>query len=147
MNCDIYQHLTFLEIGNCNSDGHPLIVFGDLTERKKAHYRELMKKEMFGFQMEKYSKHLEQIVAERTNDLTIEKQRTDRLLYSGYLVTTLTNFSLTFLFTSTLKFSSFQMITNIPLLVTFIYNIVTVLTVYTIPPCQQFSKKLVEFHT
>uniref|UniRef100_A0A8W8NHD2 Guanylate cyclase n=1 Tax=Magallana gigas TaxID=29159 RepID=A0A8W8NHD2_MAGGI len=32
--------------------------------------------------MEKYSKHLEQIVAERTNDLTIEKQRTDRLLYS-----------------------------------------------------------------
>lgn len=34
--------------------------------------------------MEKYSKHLEQIVAERTNDLTIEKQRTDRLLYSGY---------------------------------------------------------------
>ncbi|XP_061182469.1 atrial natriuretic peptide receptor 2-like [Saccostrea echinata] len=32
--------------------------------------------------MEKYSKHLEQIVAERTNDLMIEKQRTDRLLYS-----------------------------------------------------------------
>lgn len=96
MNCDIYQHLTFLEIGNCNSDGSPLIVFGDLTERKKAHYRKLMKKEMFGFQMEKYSKHLEQIVAERTNDLTIEKQRTDRLLYSRYLVTTLTTFPLTF---------------------------------------------------
>lgn len=38
----------------------------------------------FRFQMEKYSKHLEQIVTERTNDLTIEKQRTDRLLYSGY---------------------------------------------------------------
>lgn len=38
----------------------------------------------FRFQMEKYSKHLEQIVAERTNDLTIEKQRTDRLLYSWY---------------------------------------------------------------
>ena len=65
---------------------------------------------MFGFQMEKYSKHLEQIVAERTNDLTIEKQRTDRLLYSRYLVTTLTTFPLTFLFTST--FSSFQMITK-----------------------------------
>ncbi|XP_056020253.1 atrial natriuretic peptide receptor 2-like [Ostrea edulis] len=32
--------------------------------------------------MEKYSKHLEQIVAERTNDLTLEKLRTDRLLYS-----------------------------------------------------------------
>ena len=44
MNCDIYQHLTFLEVGNCNSDGSPLIVFGDLTERKKAHYRKLMKK-------------------------------------------------------------------------------------------------------
>lgn len=38
MSCDIYQHLTFLEIGNCKSDGAPLIVFGDLTERKKAHY-------------------------------------------------------------------------------------------------------------
>ena len=60
--------------------------------------------------MEKYSKHLEQIVAERTNDLTIEKQRTDRLLYSGYLVSTMTIFPLTFLFTSTL--SSIQMITK-----------------------------------
>ena len=46
--------------------------------------------------MEKYSKHLEQIVAERTNDLTIEKQRTDRLLYSGYLVSTLTIFYINF---------------------------------------------------
>jgi hypothetical protein len=35
--------------------------------------------------MEKYSKHLEQVVAERTNDLTLEKQRTDRLLYSEFL--------------------------------------------------------------
>lgn len=33
-------------------------------------------------QMEKYSKHLEVLVAERTQDLTHEKQRTDRLLYS-----------------------------------------------------------------
>ncbi|XP_041821707.1 atrial natriuretic peptide receptor 1-like [Chelmon rostratus] len=32
--------------------------------------------------MEKYSKHLEVLVAERTQDLTHEKQRTDRLLYS-----------------------------------------------------------------
>ncbi|XP_030062588.1 retinal guanylyl cyclase 2 [Microcaecilia unicolor] len=32
--------------------------------------------------MEKYSKHLEAIVAERTQDLLEEKQKTDRLLYS-----------------------------------------------------------------
>ncbi|KAM8745641.1 atrial natriuretic peptide receptor 2-like isoform 2-T2 [Acanthopagrus schlegelii] len=32
--------------------------------------------------MEKYSKHLESIVAERTQDLLQEKQKTDRLLYS-----------------------------------------------------------------
>ncbi|XP_074641459.1 atrial natriuretic peptide receptor 1-like [Tubulanus polymorphus] len=32
--------------------------------------------------MEKYSKHLEVIVAERTSDLVAEKQKTDRLLYS-----------------------------------------------------------------
>ncbi|KAK3089141.1 hypothetical protein FSP39_001199 [Pinctada imbricata] len=32
--------------------------------------------------MEKYSRHLETIVAERTRDLVIEKQKTDRLLYS-----------------------------------------------------------------
>ncbi|XP_034020171.1 atrial natriuretic peptide receptor 1-like [Thalassophryne amazonica] len=32
--------------------------------------------------MEKYSKHLEVLVAERTQDLTLEKQKTDRLLYS-----------------------------------------------------------------
>ncbi|KAM4722976.1 atrial natriuretic peptide receptor 2-like [Rhinophrynus dorsalis] len=32
--------------------------------------------------MEKYSKHLEAIVAERTHDLLQEKQKTDRLLYS-----------------------------------------------------------------
>ncbi|XP_071147062.1 atrial natriuretic peptide receptor 1-like [Mytilus edulis] len=32
--------------------------------------------------MEKYSKHLESIVAERTQDLVHEKQKTDRLLYS-----------------------------------------------------------------
>ncbi|KAE8632671.1 hypothetical protein XENTR_v10001623 [Xenopus tropicalis] len=32
--------------------------------------------------MEKYSKHLEQLVAERTQDLMHEKQKTDRLLYS-----------------------------------------------------------------
>ncbi|KAJ8305899.1 hypothetical protein KUTeg_016444, partial [Tegillarca granosa] len=32
--------------------------------------------------MEKYSKHLESIVAERTRELVIEKQKTDRLLYS-----------------------------------------------------------------
>ncbi|XP_039199384.1 atrial natriuretic peptide receptor 2-like [Crotalus tigris] len=32
--------------------------------------------------MEKYSKHLEVLVAERTQDLTYEKQKTDRLLYS-----------------------------------------------------------------
>lgn len=40
---------------------------------------------MFHFlssQMEKYSKHLESIVAERTQDLVVEKQKTDRLLYS-----------------------------------------------------------------
>lgn len=33
--------------------------------------------------MEKYSKHLEAIVAERTQDLLQEKQKTDRLLYSN----------------------------------------------------------------
>ena len=33
-------------------------------------------------QMEKYSKHLEVLVAERTQDLMHEKQKTDRLLYS-----------------------------------------------------------------
>lgn len=33
--------------------------------------------------MEKYSKHLESIVAERTQDLLQEKQKTDRLLYSA----------------------------------------------------------------
>ena len=32
--------------------------------------------------MEKYSKHLETLVAERTQDLVLEKQKTDRLLYS-----------------------------------------------------------------
>ncbi|KAK3089985.1 hypothetical protein FSP39_008227, partial [Pinctada imbricata] len=32
--------------------------------------------------MEKYSKHLESIVTERTQDLVAEKQKTDRLLYS-----------------------------------------------------------------
>lgn len=35
-------------------------------------------------QMEKYSKHLESIVAERTQELVVEKQKTDRLLYSTY---------------------------------------------------------------
>lgn len=34
--------------------------------------------------MEKYSKHLESIVAERTQELVVEKQKTDRLLYSTY---------------------------------------------------------------
>uniref|UniRef100_A0A8C2SWB9 Guanylate cyclase n=2 Tax=Coturnix japonica TaxID=93934 RepID=A0A8C2SWB9_COTJA len=32
--------------------------------------------------MEKYSKHLEMLVSERTQDLMLEKQKTDRLLYS-----------------------------------------------------------------
>lgn len=32
--------------------------------------------------MENYSKHLEAIVAERTQDLLQEKQKTDQLLYS-----------------------------------------------------------------
>ncbi|ELU11951.1 hypothetical protein CAPTEDRAFT_165186 [Capitella teleta] len=32
--------------------------------------------------MEKYSKHLEAVVGERTADLVVEKQKTDRLLYS-----------------------------------------------------------------
>ena len=32
--------------------------------------------------MEKYSKHLETLVADRTADLILEKQKTDRLLYS-----------------------------------------------------------------
>ena len=31
--------------------------------------------------MEKYSKHLESIVAERTHELVEEKKKTDRLLY------------------------------------------------------------------
>lgn len=35
-------------------------------------------------QMEKYSKHLEVLVAERTQDLMHEKQKTDRLLYSTH---------------------------------------------------------------
>ena len=34
--------------------------------------------------MEKYSKHLETIVAERTQDLLIEKHKTEILLYSKY---------------------------------------------------------------
>ena len=34
------------------------------------------------FQMEKYSAHLESIVSERTQDLIVEKQRTDELLHS-----------------------------------------------------------------
>lgn len=34
--------------------------------------------------MEKYSKHLEVLVAERTQDLMHEKQKTDRLLYSTH---------------------------------------------------------------
>lgn len=38
------------------------------------------------FQMEKYSKHLEAVVAERTQDLLQEKQKTDRLLYSKILI-------------------------------------------------------------
>ncbi len=41
-----------------------------------------MKVRLSLFQMEKYSKHLEVLVAERTQDLMHEKQRTDRLLYS-----------------------------------------------------------------
>ena len=32
--------------------------------------------------MEKYSKHLELLIIERTQDLIAEKQKTDRLLYS-----------------------------------------------------------------
>ena len=36
--------------------------------------------------MEKYSKHLEAIVEERTSDLILEKQKTDRLLHSTYTV-------------------------------------------------------------
>ena len=32
--------------------------------------------------MEKYSKHLESVVAERTQDLVAEKAKTDRLLHS-----------------------------------------------------------------
>lgn len=35
--------------------------------------------------MEKYSKHLEAIVTERTQDLVAEKAKTDRLLYSKLL--------------------------------------------------------------
>lgn len=38
--------------------------------------------------MEKYSKHLEVLVAERTQDLMHEKQRTDRLLYSTRHIST-----------------------------------------------------------
>ena len=34
--------------------------------------------------MEKYSKHLESIVAERTYELVEEKKKTDRLLYGFY---------------------------------------------------------------
>ena len=36
--------------------------------------------------MEKYSKHLETLVAERTQDLMLEKQKTDRLLYSKFFI-------------------------------------------------------------
>jgi len=36
-------------------------------------------------QMEKYSKHLESIVADRTADLVAEKAKTDRLLYSKHI--------------------------------------------------------------
>ena len=36
--------------------------------------------------MEKYSKHLESIVTERTQDLVAEKQKTDRLLYSESVI-------------------------------------------------------------
>ena len=42
----------------------------------------VMKVKVGLFQMEKYSKHLEVLVAERTQDLMHEKQKTDRLLYS-----------------------------------------------------------------
>lgn len=42
------------------------------------------KQTFFLLQMEKYSKHLEAIVAERTQDLLQEKQKTDRLLYSAF---------------------------------------------------------------
>ena len=35
--------------------------------------------------MEKYSKHLESIVADRTADLVAEKAKTDRLLYSKHI--------------------------------------------------------------
>jgi hypothetical protein len=35
--------------------------------------------------MEKYSKHLEVLVSERTQDLVAEKQKTDRLLHSKYI--------------------------------------------------------------
>ena len=34
--------------------------------------------------MEKYSKHLEAIVAERTHELVEEKKKTDRLLYGTH---------------------------------------------------------------
>ena len=36
------------------------------------------------FQMEKYSAHLEVLVAERTAELEVEKLKTDRLLYSTF---------------------------------------------------------------
>lgn len=48
-------------------------------------------------QMEKYSKHLEVLVAERTQDLMHEKQRTDRLLYSMTHIDTAENLTSVFL--------------------------------------------------
>ena len=38
-------------------------------------------------QMEKYSKHLEQLVEERTQELLAEKERTTSLLYSEIMFT------------------------------------------------------------
>ena len=36
------------------------------------------------YQMEKYSKHLESIVGERTQEMMVEKEKADKLLYSEW---------------------------------------------------------------
>lgn len=60
------------------------LVLSCITHTIRIWFRRLVVKcrNIFVFQMEKYSKHLEVLVAERTQDLMHEKQKTDRLLYS-----------------------------------------------------------------
>ena len=53
---------------------------------KHAHFCQENPVDMMMKLMEKYSKHLESLVTERTKELIEEKKKTDRLLYGMFMV-------------------------------------------------------------